>query len=804
VGAWLFGSTGRANSQTPVASNLRIQTSKQGRPRAVGWGQARLAGNVIWAGDFVAAQIPQQGGKGGGLNGKNGTGQYNYFASVMLSLCEGPISNILTIFNGSAVDFLVTPPAATIAQLAVLGITPSYGASIYNCTTLLGGYAQSAWSYLASAHPSQSLNYRGQALACFQSIPLGSSPTIPNFNFEVLFSTNSDIPALGPDANPADVIGDMLTNTHYGVGMPSAVVDSFTSYRNFCRAMGFMVSPVLTDSVEAGSFLTDLTKATNSEFVWSGGLLQIIPRGDAAITANGYTYTPSNTAVYDIGVNDYLPNKGSQGTASSISISIRDPIEIKNRTQLEYLDRNNLYNPATVYSHDDADVLLSGAIRLGDLVQAHFFCLQSAAATAVDLLLRVEKIAVNYQFTLPAPFILLDPMDIVTLTEPALGFSKLPVRIIEITENDDMTLTFVAESFPGTISSTAYQREVNLGAGRNNNQDPGALNMPIIFEPPDQLAGGLAVWVGVSGVNTALWGGCFVWASYDDATYTLIETINGPARMGVLASSFASVSSAPSGQTIDSTNTMAVDLRESAGTLLSGTAADMTGLNTACYVDGEIVAYQNASLTGANQYNLTTFVRGAYGTTIASHASGKAFLRLDNSVAQIPYTQDRIGSTIYLKFQPFNIWGGGAPSLATVGAYPYTLTGAALSSPLPVPTNLRTKFNAGFLEIWWDEIEDFRNGIRYQISKGTTYATSIPLGTFAHPPFIVFGDATYWITGIVQPVAGLVVTSGSPASITISGNVLTANVLATIDEQANGWKGTFENGFGVDGAYLPL
>ena len=66
------------------------------------------------------------------------------------------------------------------------------------------------------------------------------------------------------------------------------------------------------------------------------------------------------------------------------------------------------------------------------------------------------------------------------------------------------------------------------------------------------------------------------------------------------------------------------------------------------------------------------------------------FVRLDDSVFKLPFTQDRIGDTVYFKFQSFNIYGGGVQDLASLGAYPYVIQGSALASPFPRRWSMRT------------------------------------------------------------------------------------------------------------------
>jgi hypothetical protein len=87
----------------------------------------------------------------------------------------------------------------------------------------------------------------------------------------------------------------------------------------------------------------------------------------------------------------------------------------------------------------------------------------------------------------------------------------------------------------------------------------------------------------------------------------------GPSRMGVLTAQL--VSSADP----DTTHTLAVDITQSTGILNSGTQADCDNFRTLCYVDGELISYEDATLTGAYRYDL-----GAHGSAAAITAASNA------------------------------------------------------------------------------------------------------------------------------------------------------------------------------------
>ncbi len=173
---------------------------------------------------------------------------------------------------------------------------------------------------------------------------------------------------------------------------------------------------------------------------------------------------------------------------------------------------------------------------------------------------------------------------------------------------------------------------------------------------------------GAAGIADPNWGGAFVWISTDNTTYGQIGTVSAPSRQGVTTTAMA-----------PSDTTLSVNLKESGGQLLSGTAADAQNGITLCLIDNELIAYQTATLLGApppNAYSLTGIVRAFYGTTAASHSSGAPFTRFDSAIFQYTLPTAFIGVPLFLKFQSFNIFGQSVEDLSECTVYTYTPSGA--------------------------------------------------------------------------------------------------------------------------------
>ncbi|MDE2229894.1 MAG: phage tail protein [Alphaproteobacteria bacterium] len=772
--AGLFPSPKKTQAkQRPAVSGLQIQTAAYGKVIPLVYGTTRIAPNLIWYGDFQAIahqSSPPSAGKGGVAGGAGGKGggagstTYTYTAAVMLGLCEGAIQGLGQAWASKE----VTTPAAL-------------GLSVFT-----GAVGQAPWGYLSTNHPAQALGYSATAYAAAAPYALDGQGQLPNNNFEVIGLYANSVGVL-PDADPSLVVADLLTNPRYGAGFPAARLGDLATYQSYALASGLLISPAYTEAASAAKLLDDIATYTNSAFVWSSGSLTLVPYGDAPLSGNGKSYTPPAAPLYDLTDDDFLPNSGAGGASASLTddpvlVTRKRPSDALNDVKVEYLDRANRYNTAIVEASDQAMIDVYG-LRFDQTRQAHLFADANAARLSAQLVLQRQAIRNTYQFTLDQRYVLLDPMDIVTLTDARLGLARQWVRITEITENDDGTLGFTAEDYlAGTGAAASYSFQQGAGYAANYNVDPGDALAPIVFEAPAQIASsGLEVWLATAGGPN--WGGCDVYVSSDGSTYKLAGRKHGPSRMGVLTTAF------PSGSDPDTADTLAVDLSASAGALLSGTQADADLGHTLCWVDSEFVSYETATLTGANRYALGTYIRrGLYGSAIASHAAGAGFARLDDSIFALPYDKGQIGTTVHIKLVSFNLYGGGLQQLASVTDYTHTILGP------PPPANV-TGFSAqqtgGAVVFKWNEVADFAlkgYDILYGPQGGTiasaAFLTESARGTEMTNAAVPPGTWTFYIRA--RDVADQF--SASPTTVAL---VVTNPDPVILDEQFSpGWAGT--------------
>lgn len=643
------------------AEALALQSSAQGVTIPVVHGTARISGNLVDYLDFKAiphTTTQSSGGKGGGPKFSNTT--YTYSVSLVMGLCEGPVSSVTKVWRGKATF-------------------PSPGA--IGGTLLGGAVGQAVWSPLTTIYGgSHALAYSGLACVAAQDYDLGGTAQVENHNFEVV--TPSAFQYAGsPDADPATIATDWLTNSRWGVGASSSLIGDTADFSNYCRCAGLMLSPALTEQGPASDAIKKLLDMTNSQAVMADEQIHFVPLGDENLTGIGISYTPDLTPIYDLTPDQFLADQGQ----SPIRIRRKTPADAFNSVKVEFKDRANDYNTSMAQAEDRASIDLYGP-KPAAPITAHWACTMQAAQTIAQIWLKRYRYILNtYEFRLPWNFAALLPTNIVTLSDPEEGLDRAPVRITKITEDDNGYL-IEAEDFPHSVGAhSLYDLPVSDGYRHDYNVSPGSVVAPVFIEPPVELTTtGLEVWVAVAGSNPA-WGGCHVWASYDGTNYKQLATIYGGARYGSLTAAAGAGSGAA----------VSVQLAGNGGQLLSGSATDAANMATLCWVRGsgpsdppEFFAYRTATLTGANAYDLTGLVRGAYESKTGAQAIGSQFVRVDQALVKSePLQPSMIGQTLHFKFVSFNTYGGALEDISAVTDYTYTVRGDMALLPPPNVTS---------------------------------------------------------------------------------------------------------------------
>jgi hypothetical protein len=670
---------GKAGGQTQSyegqkVKGIRVQSSVYGSCIPVIYGRNRVAGNLIWYGDFRQSESEGGGGggagkgggvpgAGGGKGGGGGGGQASYSASVMIGLCHGPVVAFQRIWAGDK-ELKKKKKERWELFLGAVGQDPwDYLVAKFTCVDpgvqekmLIVDEEDTPAARRRRENPCSqtALAYSGLAYAAQSRMKLGSSASLPNLNFEI--DGFCQIPS-EEDAYASDVALDLLTNTQYGCGFPAARID-FAAWRVYCVAMGWKVSPVYSELSAAGELVQQLADLSNTTLAWVNGKLVGVPRGDE----NFGVYVAPSAPMFDLTDDDYLD------TEEPVKLTRARPSDAINSMTLEFTNRDNDYASETVEFRDLARIEQYG-LRSEDGIDGKAITVKSIAQQALNCMALRKNVLNTYTFRLGWRYSCLDLMDIVTLTDDALGLNEQWVRITEIEEQgDEEGLTFTAEEYLYGTGHPAEHAFQTAEGWIGYEPAVGSASRPVIMEPTGSLlTGGLELWIAASGGEE--WMGCSVWASTDGASYKRVGSVAGSARQGVLVSPW------PAGPEWDDINPLIVDLSMSRGELSPGDVSDAELLNTLCWVDGEWAAFSGAELVGANKYRLTGIRRGAYNQPIASHAAGSDFVRVDDRIVRYEVDPVLIGETVYLKLVSLDAYGQEEESLSEVTAYPYVIQG---------------------------------------------------------------------------------------------------------------------------------
>jgi hypothetical protein len=312
---------------------------------------------------------------------------------------------------------------------------------------------------------------------------------------------------------------------------------------------------------------------------------------------------------------------------------------------------------------------------------------------------RAQLLRNTYKFQAPTKYQLLEPGDLILVSDPDNGLVGVPVVPTSIEEDENFILTIEADPFiygANVPNAVISMNPVGSGGGRNG--DPGSVNAPIIFQPVQRLLQNqnqpqLALIV--SGANPN-YGGCVVTMSTDGTSYAPVGIIQGNAVTGYTVGDW------PAASDPDTTNDLSVDLTESLGAMPEVSVSDEDNFVFPCYVAGgvtlvpyELMAYAVANLTAAYKYTLkatgggTNHLRravlgapqsGGLGVDHPNNSRFAMFNRL-STVGQLLFNIDPswIGQTLYFKLLAFNQFGNNLQDPGSVTVYTYTVLSFTLS-----------------------------------------------------------------------------------------------------------------------------
>lgn len=643
-------------SEVQKATSIRFQSSMFGGAVPVLHGQAAVSPNLLDYSNFTALRHERKervGGKGGGGSTQT-TVWYTYTADIVMGLCEGQVWSVGRMWRGKTefpdlIGCFLNDGGIALYKKGEIGQTVHASLTEMNTGT-------------------KAIGYSGLAAIWVQDYNLGETPQVENHRFEVAGLGAFVIDASVPDA-PCDlVLEDWIESERVGLGQ-AGVLGSLTSYSQYAVAAGIWISPYLQEQQPAADRLQMLERISNSALVEVDGLIHMVPLAgeDVSITvgASTYSWTANPVPQYELDPDHLLPRGKDEPL---VSIKRTSGADAYNVVEVEFRARPQDYAPQVARKVDQASIDVYGEKPAPKLV-----CEWIADPAVAD---RVAQFELNrhlskrntYRFELPWNFATLVPTAIVTLTVPDQDLDQVPVRITRI-EETETGYVCEAEDYIGTLGAQPVHVLPVISSFRHDYAAaPGATNVHAVFEAPKAIVDGLEVWLALSG-SVPAWGGCHIWVSADGDNYRQVATFVGTTRVAKVKTAALSTD-----------NTLAV--KQANDQLGSGSALDAALNATLCWVGGEYVSYQAATLTGTGEYALSGVIRGLYGTRPVPHVADEVFVRCDGGLGKI---QDlglqMVGRQVWIKCQSFNVHGLATEEISAVTPVTYTITGGQALLP---------------------------------------------------------------------------------------------------------------------------
>lgn len=725
--SFLFGSQPKV---VPEFTGFQIDTAVQVLPVPIIYGGPRAPSNMIYYNGFKVEMVSTGGGKGV-LTGGKGPQEVEYFATIIMSIGEGIITEVLVIYDDQAV---YTPKDF-----------PDNGAIFFEGTD-----TQPPWSVVVTKWPTDARTYKDTCYYGFPGAQLDSSATVPQLHFvpKGIFSgtcplndstitittgqfdqNGNPISFIGNihlgfiDADPGQCIYDFLTNPRYGAGFPAQFIDQETllstpealdpntgdmAVSTMAQAVGLGWSVCLNNAESGNSILERWSKNLNCAPVWTGSELRFVPYWDRYASANPNWsvtsglpqkyFNPYTIPLTTITLDQILQSKEQK--EDPITWDRKDPLTVFNTVRVNFKDRTNFFNDNVVEAKDEVHAELFGE-RVDNIGLASEYTLQTYANVVAQMQLRRNiSIMRTFSWRMSPLWGWMVPMNIVAIPDPSNLSTTVVVRITEVEDDEEENCTFTAEEYPvGSQSPTLIPVSPTTPPNQNpTNNPPLPVFPPMIFEPTTAMltATGFAtpqVIIGTSGGEEGFfdqnWGGYRAWISLDATSFELVTPSQmGPSTYGVTANGLP----AYGGSNPDVVDSLVVNLNQSDGALPSVAAAGAaTGASLCVIKDAsgiELLSYTTATLTGTFEYTLTGLYRGLYGTTPREFGAGSLFLFVGTSgnFFETALPPQYVGKTFYVKLQSFNVFNTTFEDLDTCQIYEYVAVGPTPIGPVAPPT----------------------------------------------------------------------------------------------------------------------
>ena len=606
--------------------DFSFPTATEGRPIPILWGTCKVAGpNVVWYGDLKQEAIVEK-VKTGLFSSKKVVKGYKYHLGIQMAICRGPIDSIQRIWVDDE-EFYTT---AVSTDSTVYfdnpdwfgGIDQGAGGIVGNVTFRMGSSGQTAVPYLSSfqAISGTTPAYRGTCHVTLERVYLGTSTSIRPWAFEVRRIPNGlglGTPSVnsGNDANPMNVIYEIMTNTEWGLGLPSSDINTaaFIAAADTLRTEGNGISMVLDNQREAYDLLNEIQRQID------GVVFLDRSTGEWTVKLARADYNINNVPLID---------ESKLVSVSSFSRGAWD--ETINVYLVSFNNRAREYQQTYALAQDMANV----RIQVGQIVKAE---VRYPGVKDPDLAnqiawreLRNSSMPLaKAKLVVDRTFYNVNPGDVLAWSDDDLGFTRLPLRVTRADfgeiDKGQITLDLVQDIYSFAEGSYAPPQAGNWTPPTQtvvdiNSPDRKAFEAPLAFVARDPESPGLVprIWTGFRYQND----GAVTVTVRQDSNQVELGTVGGFLLAGTLISDLPAAHATAGTLVLEASPDLKAQFLDQ---IESVTVSDIgNSLANVILINGEFMAFTSVSSSSGSNIQLNGLVRNLFDsvTPAAGHTLG--------------------------------------------------------------------------------------------------------------------------------------------------------------------------------------
>jgi hypothetical protein len=564
-------------------------------------------------------------------------------------------------FNGVTLGYVVSDSALYL----VLNTLPSTTVAIFNpaantLTTLIGAPPFAAPTSMAVINPT---------FIVFADAIIDLKTATIGYMFESLAQTDIALSAI-----VADICARAgLTSGQYDV---TQLTDRVTGY-------------AITNHSNARANVAPLMATYFFDAIDTDGLIKFVKRGGATVGTFAYGDLGASTSI------------GDTTNENPVTETIAQEIDSPRTLTFSYSGLNNDYQPSTqrafrLGTRSNKDITMAAPIVLSD----------DAGLLRAQAMLWAAWIGrITYTFTTPLSYLVYEPGDVMTL--PGDVGQAYTVRLIDCKYDGQGSLLWTATREEADIypnASFSAQGGAPSGFTPQVIDYSGPTALAVLDVPPlrdtDTTQG---LYLAACGY-AASWPGVMVDMSRDGNSYTDLFRILNASVIGTTSTALPGFSG---GNQPDELSTVTVVVYS--GALASVSYSDFLAGVNAAYLGGELIYFRNATLTAANTYRLSGFLRGRVGTewAMAAHAASEQFVFLDpTKIITSAINLSDIGATLFFETHLLNLFANQpatpqtlAPAVARVKPLsPVLFTAGHVATDISLSWIRRARVNAQWLD----------------------------------------------------------------------------------------------------------